>query len=104
MAKRRRTTRSRSKKNKLPIIAKVGETIRFLYPSWVVPSYVLKGTVTKIDDGICTDGGPLYTVNFPSQEAFKIEAGVMDDTFPDNVKAGTTQLGNTSIEKAKRYA
>lgn len=102
MSKRTLQSSRKKKKNKLPIIAKVGEEIRFLYPGWVAPKYILKGVVTQIDDGCCTDGGPLYTVKFSRQEAFLIEAGVMDDIFPDNVKAGETKMGNVSIEKAKR--
>jgi len=49
----------------------IGQRIEFLYPGWVSPLYILRGTVNhKEVQGRGKNVRILYTVNCPSQEVF----------------------------------
>ncbi len=102
-SKRKRATGKKVKRPKEKPLAKVDDEIEFLWPGWIAPRCIIKGTVIKVEAGICTDGPYLYTVKFETQKVFPLESRDKDYRILTTVTGRTYQMGKGCIEQVQRY-
>ena len=92
-----------SPKIRVEILARAGDSILFLWPSWVAPLYALRATVSSVNiQGSGKKKEATYNVEWKSQQARMIKGDGTLARLPSMVKAGSGLIVNDCISKVKK--
>lgn len=80
----------------------VGSKVKFLFPGWVCPKYILSGTVTnRLLQGSGSSARYLYHIHVKSQDVFPIDC--TDAVIPDMISKFDTCIVDDCISRVKLY-